>query len=394
MLSSGEMTALRGELDAFLNHFDGCFKSTPTRSHLRTYVGGQVSNLERKSVEPIALAAGVAPRTLQEFLSLHRWDHDLMLSRLRALVARDHGFPDAVAVVDATGFPKKGDGTVGVQRQYCGQSGKIDNCVVTVHLSYVANKFRCLVDGDLFLPQSWAQDPARRARAEIPDHLVYRPKWQIALDLIERSLKDGMKFASLTADEEFGRVGHFREGVERLGLKYVVEVPCNTAVWGTGADERRADAMRADEVLQPSPGWQAYHIKDTGKGPVVWRARALRVRVTSEELKAGKECWLVAAENTVDKETKFFLSNASRVASVAAMLRVAFSRWGIERCFQDGKGEVGMGQFEARRYQAVIRHLILSMVSLYFLMEQSRRLRGKKPVLEPVPGKADHRGAA
>lgn len=394
MLEIGDMTALRGELDAFLAHFDDCFKSTPTRRHLRTYIGGQVSSLDRKSVEPIALAAGVPPRTLQEFLSLHLWDHDHVLSRLRALVMRDHGDGHAVAVVDATGFPKKGGDTVGVQRQYCGQTGKIDNCVVTVHLSRVAGDFRCLVDGDLYLPEAWAEDRRRRAKAEIPDHVKHRPKWRIALDLLERSLKDGMTFTSLTADEEFGRVGPFREGVEKLGLTYVVEVPCHTSVWEMDAHDRRADAIRADELLKPSRRWQAYHIKDTGKGPVVWRAKALRVRVRGEGLKAGKECWLIVASNTTDEETKFFLSNAPSDTSVAAMLRVAFSRWSIERCFQDAKGEVGMGQFEARRYKAVMRHLSLSMVSLYFLMDQSHRLGKKKSALEPVPGKADHRSAA
>jgi SRSO17 transposase len=394
MLEISDMTALRAELEVYLRHFDGCFKSTPTRGHLRTYVRGQVSNLDRKSVEPIALAAGVPPRTLQEFLSLHRWDHDLVMSRLRALVMRDHGDADAVAVIDETSFPKKGDDTVGVKRQYCGQTGKIDNCVVSVHLTYAAGDFRCLVDGDLFLPEDWAGDADRQAKAEIPHDSAYRPKWQIALDLLARSMADGMRFSSLTADEEYGRTGPFREGVEKLGLTYVVEVPCNTAVWTMNADDRRESATRADLLLKPSRRWQAHHIKDTEKGPCVWRARAVRVRVRGEKLKAGQECWLIVASNTVDEETKFFLSNAPTDADLASMLRVAFSRAHIERCFQDAKGEVGMGHFEARRYKPVMRHLILSMVSLYFLMDQSHRLRGKKPVLEPVPGKADRRSAA
>lgn len=388
------MRALRARLDDFLAEFLDCFNYEPTHGHMRTFIAGQVGSLDRKSVEPIALDAHTPPRTLQQFLSCYAWDHDAVATRLRELVMRDHADTSAVAVIDETSFPKKGDNTVGVKRQYCGQSGKIDNCVVSVHLAYAAGNFHCLIDGDIFIPEDWVNDPQRREKAGIPANLVYRTKWQIALDLLERSLADGMQLAALTADEAYGRVGPFREGVEKLGLKYVMEVPCNTALWAMDASDSRDSAVPANAMLKPTRRWQAYHVKDTEKGAAVWRARAVRARVRGEGLKAGEECWLIAASNTVDDEIKYFLSNAPQGTSLEWMLKVAFSRASVERCFQDAKGEIGMGHFEARRHTAVTRHLILSMLSLYFLMEQSESLRGEKSVLEPVPGQADHRSAA
>ena len=146
------------------------------------YVRGQLSDLPRKSVEPIALAEGVAPRTLQEFLSLLDWDEPLMVDRTQHLVARDHASPHAVGVLDETACPKKGHKTPGVQRQYCGATGKVDNCVVSVHLGYAADDFHCLLDNELFLPRDWSNDRERCRPAGIPDTLVYRPKWQIGLE--------------------------------------------------------------------------------------------------------------------------------------------------------------------------------------------------------------------
>ena len=430
-----DMKAMRESLDVFVAQFDDCVKMRPSRRHLRTYVAGQVGGLESKSVEPMALGAGVSPRALQKFLSEYRWDEDAMLQRLRELVMRDHASPDAeasgqtpapvvasgqtpapvVAVIDDTSFPKKGDKTAGVQRQYCGASGKIDNCVVAVHLGYVADGFRVLVDCDLFLPEaSWSKDRKRCREAGIPDDMSHRPKWQIALSLLERSMAGGMRFAALTADEAYGQVSAFRKGVAALGLTSVVEVPCKTSGWTVCPPLEKADAepgrgrprtrdrlavgankaRRVDRLWGcGGPSWQAYHVKDTEKGPVVWEARAVRFLPWEDGL-PGEECWLVVARNVLEKETKYFLSNASKDTPVEKMLGIAFSRAHIERCFEDAKGEVGMDHFEVRTYLALKRHLILSMVSLLFLTQQSERLRGKKSVLEPVSGAADSRGAA
>ena len=179
-MDARQIQRLRPMLNKFLRQFDDCFGRSEPVEHLRTYVTGQLSDLPRKSLEPIADAAGERPRNLQQFLSLHAWDEARMRDLLQQRVARDHGHPVSIGVIDDTGHPKKGDKTPGVQRQWCGNTGKIDNCVVTVHLAYTAGDFRCLLDGEPFLPEGWANDRDRCRKARIPDGVTYRPKWQIA----------------------------------------------------------------------------------------------------------------------------------------------------------------------------------------------------------------------
>ena len=186
-----DLKSVRRNLTGFLKPFAGCVKTKRSRAHPRTYVQGQISDLPRKSVEPMALEAGVAPRTLQEFLGLHRWDHEAMRRRLQRIVMRGHADDHAIAVVDETSHVKKGDKTAGVQRQYRGATGKKDNCVVTVHLGYAAGDFHALLDGDLYLPEeSWDADRQRCRAAGIPGVVVYRPKWQIALDLLGQTMSN------------------------------------------------------------------------------------------------------------------------------------------------------------------------------------------------------------
>ena len=447
-----ELRQVRRNLDRFLRRFEDCIKMKPTRRHLRTYVRGQVSDLERKSVEPMALEAGVAPRTLQEFLGLHRWDHEALRRRVREVIQRDHGDQNAIAVVDETGCPKKGDKTAGVQRQYCGATGKTDNCVVTVHLGYATSEFHALVDSDLYLPrETWHEDRERCREAGIPDEVVYRPKWRIALELLQRAIEGGMSFRFLAADEEYGAKPEFRQGVAGLGLTCVVEVPCSTFGWtkkprvtapgpysGRGRPRRHVGLApgaprprRVDQLWsRRGPCWQAFHIKDTENGPVVWEVRAGRF-FPSEKGLPTEECRLLVARNTTDGEVKYFLSNAAlrsapafaKPASAGArasqrsaasqsskgrsqstsapediptevLLHVAFSRSHIERLFQDAKMHIGFDHFEVRRYLPLVRHMIVSLVSLLFLMKETNRLRGEKSLVERAPGAPGGRSAA
>ena len=414
MMETKELKRIRRNLGRFVKQFDDCIKTAPSRKHLRTYIRGQISNLERKSIEPIALDAGVAPRTLQEFLGFHRWDHEKVLSRVQEIVMRDHADENAIAIVDETGFAKKGDKTPGVQRQYCGATGKVDNCVMTVNLGYSAGDFYTLIDSDLYLPkEAWHKDRERCSEAGIPDEVVYRPKWQIALEQIDRAIQNDVRFAYLTADEAYGRCAAFRNTVDESGLIYVVEVPCDTTGWtkkprvvsadtysGSGRPPTKPHvapgtppARRVDKLWRRGgPRWQMFHIKDTEKGPVVWEVRATRFFVAEEWL-PGEEGWLIVARNVLDGQVKYFLSNASADTPIEVLLHVAFSRWHIERSFEDAKGQVGMDHFEVRRYLALTRHMILSMVSLLFLVKETRKLREKKLVVERTPSANGCRGA-
>jgi len=164
-----QIRKLKPKLRKFLKRFDDCFPRKDTRAHLPTYVSGQLSDIPEKSVEPIAINAGVAPRTLQEFLSQHHWDHDRLRDQLQHIVRDEHAGPHSIGVIDETSDVKKGDKTPGVQRQWCGSRGKKENCLVTVHLGYAREGFHCLIDGELYLPESWSEDRPRCREAGIPD---------------------------------------------------------------------------------------------------------------------------------------------------------------------------------------------------------------------------------
>lgn len=404
-LDAKVLKELRPRLRRFLGRFRGCFTNSRTRAHLPIYVEGQLGPLERKSIEPMALDAGVAPRTLQQFLSLLDWDDDLMRRRVCEIVQRDHGNEQAIAVIDETTVHKKGNLTAGVQRQWCGSRGKVENCVATVHLGFVAGPFSTLVEHDLYLPASWAEDAERRRKAKIPDDVVYRPKWRIALDILDRAIGAGLQFRWLTGDEGYGRFRTFREGIAKRGLTYVVEIPNSTMGWTSMPrleplarskdEEPRTRVMLGERKARKvsalwergGPSWTTYRVKDTDKGPVLWEVRETEFYEQHDELPDSKQRLLVARE-VMKGEMKYFLANAPASVPVKDLLTVAFSRWNIERNFEDAKGEVGLDHFEVRQYGAIRRHLAVSDVSLLFLAKQTARLRGEKSVVELRAGQA------
>ena len=309
-MDAEQIRQLRPRLKRFLKRFADCFGRKDTRAHLPVYVRGQLSDLPEKSVEPIALAAGVAPRTLQEFLSQLQWDEEKMRDRLQHIVVTDHAGAHALGIFAETSDAKKGDKTPGVQKQWCGRLGKTENCIVTVHLGYALDDFHCLLDGELYVPQSWADD-----------------------------------------------------------------------------------RMLNDRRLRKQP-WQRWRIRDGAKGPQVWECKHVWFYPKDENGLPGEPLHLLSARNVLDpSEIKFFISNAPAGTSVGTLLRVAFSRWRAERCFQDQKSEIGLDQYEGRRYLGLKRHLILSSVSYLFLALVRQEWRGEKPGADSVPTPHRHGGA-
>ena len=409
---------IRPALTQYLHEFDGCMGRVSNCAHMETYVSGQLSDLDRKSVEPIADAAGVPPRTLQEFLSLMKWDDYAVIDQLQHRVARRHGDPNSVGIIDETSYHKQGKKTACVKRQYCGARGKVDNCVVSVHLGYAAGDFHTLLDGDLFLPEDTWDDPARRREAGIPDDVVYRPKWVIADELIHRALSNGVRFGWLTFDEYYGGNGPFRRGLEAMGQNYVAEIPVDLMGWtkppevhyqdhprdkaagGSGVKRRlkvrNAPAVEVRNVLKHSPvlrkvPWERFRVKDGEKGPMVWEAKRLPFWIKDEKgLPCGPYHLMIARPVLQPNEVKFFLSNAPPPTTVETLLLVAFSRWRVERMFEDSKTELGMDHFEVRKYLSIQRHLVLTCVSHLFLAEFCLAHRGKKSGADRMPGAVGH----
>src|SRR5271168_5530948 len=230
-MDAPQIRLLEPKLEVFLEHFAECFGRCDTREHLSVYVRGQLSDLPEKSVEPIAVNAGVAPRTLQEFLSQLVWDHDKMRDRVQQLVKTQHAGPHRIGIFDETSDPKKGDKTPGVQKQWCGRLGKTENCIVTVHLGLACGDFHCLLDGELYLPESWDTDRDRCKEAGIPDTMTYRPKWKIALELYDRAIGNGLRFDWLTFDEGYGSKPEFLRELATRKQWYVAEVPRSLSGW-------------------------------------------------------------------------------------------------------------------------------------------------------------------
>jgi len=404
---TGEQIRFLGPaLDEFLSEFDDCFLTGETRGHLREYVKGQLSDLPRKSVEPMAELAEVPARTLQEFLSLSDWDHGLARDRVQRIVARDHADPHAIGIVDESGHPKKGTKTACVQRQYCGNTGKIDNCVMTVHLAYAGDGdagpggFRTMLDSDLYLPACWDDDRQRRREAQVPDDVHYRPKYEIALEQLRRARSNGVTLAWVTADEWYGEKPAFVAGLERMGQPFVLEIPRNLMGWShepADADEPRG---KAEDLCRHAPvftgqKWKRYHVKDSTKGPVVWEARAARFWMRRDGQVVGPYRLMVARDVLDPGEVKYFLSDATDVPA-RVTLRVGLSRWPVERCLEDEKTELGLSHFECRKCPAVLRHLLVTQISHLFLARQCQRLRGEKRRgrRDDLPGPHRRRGAA
>jgi SRSO17 transposase len=410
---------IKPELSRFLNQFDGYFGRVTTRRYLDLYVGGQLSDLPRKSIEPMADAFGEPPRNLQEFLGLFRWDEQGVRDELQQYVARRHGHPQSVGVIDETSFVKKGDKTACVQRQHCGAVGKTENCVVSVHLGYATPEFYSLIDGEVYLPQeTWHKDRPRCREAGIPDDVVYRPKWQMALEQYRRAVANGVRFTWLTFDEGYGGKGPFLQELEAVGQNYVAEVPVSFPVWTSrpavlyraGARDRRQGRPRhyprlkvknnpkeeVRNILAYSPRmrqvpWRNYYVKDGSKGPMVWQAKRLMVYLSNEQGLPTRPYHLLVARNALNhEEIKYFLSNAPESTPVETLLRVAFTRWVIERAFEDSKTELGMDHFEVRKYLSIQRHLILSCLSHILLSEFCLKYRGEKPGLDGLPDPDRH----
>ena len=400
-MKAGEIGRLGRELKAFMRGFAGCFGRHEPAGHAELYVRGQLSNLPRKSVEPMADEAGIDPRALQKFLAQHCWDDALMVRRTHEIVARDHAHALSIGVIDETSFAKKGTKTPGVQRQHCGATGKRDNCTVTVHLGYATPDFHCLLSSALFLPESWSADRERCQEAGIPDELIHRPKWQIALELHQQALDQGVQLAWLTADEEYGRPVEFHLELTRRRQLYVVEVPVNFWAWGrapkvlAGKDGpylgKNAHASTVEDLAKYSwtfagQLWQTFHIKDGTKGPVVWEVKAAPIYLKDSHGLPTHAHWLIVARNALDHaEIKYFVSNAAQDVPLKVLLHVAFSRWHVERCFEDEKTELGMDHFEVRTYCAMMRHLALTAVSHLFVARVHQKSK-KNSAPDGLPG--------
>jgi SRSO17 transposase len=395
-MTTDEIRALEPHARRRLEQFRDCFKKSPVFDYLVSYSLGLLAAFERKSIEPIALWIGTAVRTLQLFLSQFAWDHTRIESRLRRTIMDEYGSEHAIGVIDASAHAKQGDKTPGVQRQWCGESGKIDNCVVGQHLIYTnndpKNPFSACIASDLYLPESWIKAPQRRQQAHIPEDAVFRAKWEIAADQIETCIADGVRFAWVTCDEEYTSVPEFIYRMDHSGQRVIGEVRANFRCWtkrpACHSFQGPHASKRVDNVCRFSPTfreqlWQRVHVKNTTRGNCVWQVKAARVHLVARDAQ-GRACptdrqyWLIVARNPETGEIKYFISNASENTPIEEILWVAFGRWHVEKWFERAKQQCGFGAFEVRTYRSLIRHWLCSRIAMYILAAETTQLRGKK----------------
>jgi SRSO17 transposase len=393
-----QVESLGPALGVFLEDFRHCFVRNPTFEHLKQYVSGLITDVDRKSIEPIALGAGVAPRTLQEFLSHLSWNESRAQAALHRRVADRPVAGVRIGVIDSSGYPKQGDKTPGVQPQWCGPLGQVANCVVGQHLlwtdNHPTNPLSCVLCSDLFLPQSWDQDRERCREAHIPDEVKHVPKWRMSIGQMERAMGNGVRFDWVTFDEEYGSVAAFWFELDRLGLWSIGEVKSTFHVWPTWPTCLSLHAAHASKpvetvckfspVFRDQP-WQRVTIKDTTRGPMVWEVKAARVHLVVQPdpdhpkpRPTDRQYWLIFARDPRTRQLKYFVCNAPVTMELLTMLQVAFARWHIEMWFERAKQEAGLDAFEVRTYRSLQRHWLCSMIAMLFLAEQTTRLRGEK----------------
>jgi SRSO17 transposase len=379
-MTTEQVQAIGPEFTAFLRPFERFFDEPETVRHFRNYSRGLLTDLPRKTAEPLAMYAGTPPRCLQQFLKSCLWNHDGLTDgiqqMLRATVAELPPDPvGTVGVIDETSALKQGTKTPGVQRQYLGCVGKVANGIVTVHLVVAHGKFKALLDSELFLPESWEADRERCREADIPDDLHYRPKSEIALELLARTERNGWHFDWLTFDEWYGSKPEFLRVLDVAAMPYVGEVP-KTFSCRPG---RSRTALGAAAIFsQPGVKKRAaksFRIAQQTGPAAVWQVKVVDVALTDSGRPRHR---LILARNRETGERKYFITNAPRRIGIRRVLLAAFVRWNVEHVFRVAKSEIGLTHFEGRSYVSLKRHLALCLVALAFVSLQTLQLRGEK----------------
>jgi SRSO17 transposase len=287
-------------------------------------------------------------------------------------------------VLDPSGFAKTGEGSCGVARQWCGRLGKVENCQVGVFLTYATARGYAPLDRRLYLPREWAGDDERREETHVPEAVTFQETWRIGLDLLDRSGPD-VPFGWVAGDDEFGRASAFRAALRRRGLRYVLDVPCNTSIRDLGetpAPGRRLPPWRRVDAwakAQPSSRWRRLEVGNGSKGPRAVRALETWVQTRDERGRVGPVERLVVIRTVAEESLVWYtLSNACDVA-LPGVVQAHGRRHGAEELFRAGKGEVGLGHYEVRSWVGWHHHMTLSLLALWFLVLEKDRLGGENP---------------
>src|SRR5947209_3103868 len=390
-VDQAEVDRVAAPLAACHAQFAPLFGRKEAQRRSEQYVRGLlVQQTDRRNAENVAeTIEGATPRTLQRLLTEAPWPTEPVIDRLQAYVGARLNRPEGIFVLDESGFPKQGQKSVGVARQYCGTLGKVGNCQVGVFLAYVSTRGHALVDKRLSLPPAWTDAPARCQAAGVPEGLGYRSMAELGLDMLRQARAAGhLQGHWVTGDDAYGKVPTLRDALDAQGWRYVLDVPETTPVFthrapvvvppwsGRGRQPtvpRLAPAAPPPQTVAtvaaslPPTAWQDLTVAEGAHGPRTYQFVALRVWESREGL-PGRACWLLLRRNLDGTEPRYYLSNAPAETPLLTLAQVAAARWVIETEIQTAKGETGLDEYEVRSWPGWHHHLTLALLAGAFLL--------------------------
>jgi SRSO17 transposase len=400
-----ELEAWQEAFEQFHARFADLFERSESREQAKKYLRGLLAQAERKNSWQVAEVVGDrVPDRMQRLLYRVPWDAEAARDRLQQFVIETFGDDEGIGVVDETSFLKKGTRSVGVARQYLGAAGKLENGQVATVLSYAAKGAHVFLDRRLYLPEEWAWDKERRAQARVPEEVRFATKPEQVIAMLVHAWEQGVPMRWVTGDEVYGDSPRLRETIQAHGRFYVLAVSANTRVWTqrpqveepaeqTGGRPRRAPRVAAgapkarmvSEVIAslPSHAWKRLAVMEGEKGHIEYHWARTRV-VESRDQLPGPDVWLLARRCLSDpKQLAYYLAYAPARTSLETLVRVASSRYTVEQCIEEAKGETGLDEYEVRFWHSWYRHITLSMMAHAWLAS-IRLQEQEKKVREPM----------
>ena len=360
------MLGWRAELAELQERLGELFGRADARRQANLYLEGLLSAVERKNGWQLAEQIGDArPWRTQRVLSRTLWAADAARDRCREYVVEHLGAADGVLVIDETGFLKKGSKSAGVARQYSGTAGRIENCQIGVFLAYASGRGHALIDRELYLPQDWAEDGARRATAGIPRAVSFATKPQLAQRMIARAIAAGVPFAWVVGDEVYGSDRRLRLFLEQHERPFILTVRSNEKLWSVLAGRLGQQTAADLAAALPAAAWHRLSAGAGAKGERLYDWA--RVRLARLQAPPWDHWLLIRRSHSKPEKCAYYVVFAPAETPLAALARVAGRRWTIEECFEAGKQEVGLGDYEIRSWQGWYRHITLALLALAFL---------------------------
>jgi SRSO17 transposase len=409
-MTTDDFDCIADSFAEFHGAFADCFGRKELRQRCDDYTRALVVQSEdRCNAENLADVVSASPRVLQRFVTESRWSDRNLICGLQSVMAPRLQHPDAVWVVDESGFVKQGKKSAGVARQYCGTLGKVGNCQVGVFLAYVTPEARLLVDKELVLPEAWCSDADRCDEADIPeDERTYRSKPQLALAELRRAKMWGHLSASWVAgDDHYGQSPSFRRGLEAEGFQYVLDVPKTTPIWPVEVSWDSPPRIKRGRLPKPQPdpgqkrtveksaaalsedAWCELTIGQGAQGPRRYLFARERIRESDDDV-PGPVAWLVHRRNLDGSEPRYYLSNAGMDEPLEKLAQVGGARWRIETEFEETKQHVGLDEYEVRGWPGWHHHIALCLLANAFLLIVQQDMKKNLSTNQPPPSIPAH----